>query len=73
MGFFGSDTQTVAITQSASGQATAEVEVKMPLWEILLIAVTVSVIVFVVLTWLKKCIEKKVAKTIQKNSIVQNA
>jgi hypothetical protein len=51
MGLFDKNTQTIAITQAAGGQsATAEVVTPVPLWEIIIICVTL----IVVLEFLKK-------------------
>ncbi len=41
MGLFGSDIQTVAITQAANGgKSTAEISTNIPLWEIIIICIT---------------------------------
>jgi len=66
MGIFGTDIHTVAITQAANGKSSAEVAIPVPLWEIIIVALFVSIIVFFVCgcvtTQAKKAFEKSVQR-----------
>jgi protein-S-isoprenylcysteine O-methyltransferase Ste14 len=46
MGWFGSDTISVAVSNAANGKATASVDVPIPFWEIVLIAAIVAIIIY---------------------------
>jgi hypothetical protein len=46
MGLFGGNAETIVVSQAAGGQATSSVNVPVPIWEIVLIATLVSVIIF---------------------------
>jgi flagellar biosynthesis/type III secretory pathway M-ring protein FliF/YscJ len=67
MGFFGSESQTIQINQAANGSAaTADVNVSLPLWEVVIICVVVMM-VFLILRkvcrhYVRKGIEKQMEK-----------
>jgi hypothetical protein len=70
---FGKDVQNILISQAASGgQATAEIQVPVPIWEIIIIAIIVSIIVHFVSNCVTRQAKKSFEKKIQKINI-QNA
>jgi hypothetical protein len=46
MGFFGTDVKNVVVTQNA-GQQSASIELPIPVWEIIFIAIIVSIAVLI--------------------------
>jgi hypothetical protein len=58
MGWFGSDTTNVVVSNSANGKAEASMNIPVPVWEIALVATCVAVIIFVCLSYCKKQLKK---------------
>jgi hypothetical protein len=69
MGLFSDTQQTVVVAQTANGKATAEISVPLPLWEIILITIIVSVIIFTLCSSIKKKFGKYVSKQANKISL----
>jgi len=65
MGLFGTNTQTVAITQTANGgQSTADVSVNIPLWEVIFVCCVVFIMMNLLQIVLKNCLDKYVQRRI---------
>jgi hypothetical protein len=66
MGIFGANTQTIAISQAANGKSSADVEINIPVWEVAVIALIVSIIVHFLCncatSYTKKAFEKQIQK-----------
>jgi hypothetical protein len=69
MGIFGSDTQTIAISQAANGKATADVNINIPVWEVVLIATIVSMIVHIMCNCFTRGMKKQFEKNVQKYQV----
>jgi hypothetical protein len=61
MGLFGSDTQNIAVSQSA-GQTTASVELPIPFWEIVIIVFVVVTSMLIIKNCLKNYFLQQVNK-----------
>jgi uncharacterized protein (DUF697 family) len=69
MGWFGSDTTNVVVSNAANGKAEARVNIPVPFWEIVLIAACVATIVYLCCV----CSGKKLKKEWNKQVKVQVA
>jgi hypothetical protein len=67
MGIFGKDVQQITVNQAANGSsATAEVEVKIPLWEVVLVCTLTAIVVFALYRACQKGLKSVVAQQIQR-------
>jgi hypothetical protein len=69
MGIFGANTQTIAISQAANGKSTADVEINVPVWEVILIAFIVSTIVYFLCNCITSGAKKQFEKSVQRYQI----
>jgi hypothetical protein len=67
MGLFGSGTQNVVVSQATNGKTTASVEVAVPLWEIIILAVIISTLIFVCCMCFKNSAKKSIGKYVEKS------
>jgi hypothetical protein len=61
MGLFGTDTQNIAISTNA-GKSSAEIQLPIPFWEIVIIAVIVMLIILISKNMFKNYFEKQVSR-----------
>jgi len=67
MGLFGTQTQTVAITQAANGgKSIAEIEHPIPLWEIVIICVITIVMLYIMKRLCQRSAENFLTQHIQR-------
>jgi hypothetical protein len=69
MGLFGSDIQTVSVNQAADGKATTDVSVSVPLWEVAVVAMLMSIIIYICCACSKKFAKKQFEKAVQKHTV----
>jgi hypothetical protein len=76
MGLFGSETQNVVVSQATNGKTTASVEVAVPLWEIIILAVIISMIISVCCAccknFAKKSLDKYVNTSVRRTQTLEN-
>jgi hypothetical protein len=71
MGFFGADTQTVAVNQAANGTATADITTKLPIWEIIVIMTAISTLVYAICACGTRMAKKQFEKSILRAAVQQ--
>jgi hypothetical protein len=49
MGWFGTDVHNVVVSQATNGKATAQIEIPVPMWEIILIAIIVFFLLWAIM------------------------
>jgi hypothetical protein len=70
MGWFSNNDKTNIIVTNANGKSTAEIDVPVPIWEIILIAILVSVVVYTCCKCAYNRIEKEMKRQVSKHVMV---